>query len=297
MDRLSNAIVLCLLAGVFGPYAAVAHAQGNGYRIGINDVLVLSIYAGGEKQSEMTLTVSAKGTVNAPFVGETQAAGMTADRLAERIRKPLAEDYFVNPAVNIQIEAHRSQYYYISGAVKSPGLYYLANEASLLVLIAEAGGVLPERGNQAHIMKGAAREVAAGKKAAVPEVGEDVVKVDLYRLLEKGDLSVNPSLSPGDVVYIPLMDALDMEQSKIFVEGEVKNPGAYDYKPGLTALNACIMAGGFDTFAAPNRARIIRKSDGDVQVIKVNLKSVKKGKIPDVRLMPGDRVHVPETWL
>ena len=275
----------------------LSHAQNKGYRIGINDILAVTIYAGGEMQNEVKVTVSAKGTINAPLIGSVKAAGLTPGQLEERITNPLAEDYFVNPKVNIQIDTYRSQYYYISGAVKSPGLYYLTAEATLLVLIAEAGGVLPERGNQAHIMRGSAKEVAAGKKTAIPPSNAKALKIDLRKLLEQGDFNINPALIPGDVVYIPLKDSLDLDQSKIYVEGEVKSPGAYDFKPGMTALNACIMAGGFDTFAAPNRAQIIRKSGNEVKVIKINLKNVKAGKISDPRLKPGDRIHIPETWL
>jgi polysaccharide export outer membrane protein len=77
----------------------------------------------------------------------------------------------------------------------------------------------------------------------------------------------------------------------------VKKPGIYDYQPGLTALNACIMAGGFGKFAAPNRTKIIRNQGGKQEIIKINLNDVKKGKIPDIELKPGDRIHVPETWL
>jgi polysaccharide export outer membrane protein len=65
----------------------------------------------------------------------------------------------------------------------------------------------------------------------------------------------------------------------------------------MTAMNACIMAGGFDTFAAPNRTRIIRKKEDGVEIIKINLDDVTKGKIQDIELKPGDRIHVPETWL
>jgi polysaccharide export outer membrane protein len=81
------------------------------------------------------------------------------------------------------------------------------------------------------------------------------------------------------------------------VEGEVKNPGAFDYQQGMTAFNACVMAGGFDKFAAPNRTKIIRQRGKHVKTIKINLNRVKAGKIPDIELQPGDRVHVPETWL
>ena len=71
----------------------------------------------------------------------------------------------------------------------------------------------------------------------------------------------------------------------------------YDYQPGMTALSACIMAGGFVKFSAPNRAKIIRKKGDEVEVIKINLYKVQEGKIPDVELNPGDRVFIPESWL
>ena len=34
-----------------------------------------------------------------------------------------------------------------------------------------------------------------------------------------------------------------------------------------------------------------------LEIIKINLNHVKEGKIRDVSLKPGDRIHIPETWL
>ena len=33
------------------------------------------------------------------------------------------------------------------------------------------------------------------------------------------------------------------------------------------------------------------------EVININLDDVKEGNIPDIELLPGDRIHIPETWL
>jgi polysaccharide export outer membrane protein len=268
------------------------------YRIGPRDVLTISIYAGGEKQHESSLTVSAQGTINAPFIGSFRAEGLTPTQLEKQITAPLASDYFVDPKVNIQIAEYHSLQYYITGAVKLPGLYNMTSEATLLVLIAKAGGLLPERGNQAYILRGSADAVISGAKVQNLVSRSEPLKVDLRQLIEKGDMRVNLILQPGDVVYIPLKASLDLAESKIYLEGEVKHPGAYDFLPGMTALNACIMGGGFDTFAAPNRTKIIRSlADDQREIIKINLNQVKAGKIPDVELKPGDRIHVPETWL
>jgi polysaccharide export outer membrane protein len=275
----------------------LAGAQAKAYRIGPNDVLSISIYAGGENQQESQLTVSAQGTINAPFIGTLRAEGLTPTQLEKQIFEPLARDYFVDPKVNVRVKEFRSLHYYISGAVKSPGLHQMMTEASLLVLIAKAGGVLPERGSQAYIIRDSADAVLAGEKVESLATRTTPQKVDLDKLLDGSDMSVNPMLEPGDVVYIPLKDSLSLAESKIYLEGEVKNPGAYDFQPGITALNACTMAGGFGTFAAPNRTKIIRVKGGDTEIIKVNLNLVQEGKIPDVELKPGDRVHVPETWL
>jgi polysaccharide export outer membrane protein len=274
-------------------------AQAKAYRIGPNDVLNLIIYAGGEKQYDANLTVSSQGTINAPFIGNMKAEGLTPTELEKKITIPLAKDYFINPKVNIHITEYHSIHYYISGAVNAPGLYETQSQISLLELIAKAGGVLPERGNLAYIMRDSAFKDTGGanEEDLLSQTATEPIKVDLERLLDKGDMSANLTLKTGDVVYIPLMKSLDLGLSKIYVEGEVKKPGIYDYMPGMTAMNACILAGGFDTFAAPNRTRIIRKKGDKIEVIKINLNDVKDGDIPDLELKPGDRIHVPESWL
>jgi len=230
------------------------------YRIGPRDVMTISIYAGGEKQHESSLTASAQGTINAPFIGSIMAGGLTPTQLEKQITAPLARDYFVDPKVNIQIAQYHSLQYYITGAVKLPGLYNMTTEATLLVLIAKSGGLLPERGNQAYILRSSADAVMSGVKVENLVSRSEPVKVDLRQLIEKGDMRVNLILQPGDVVYIPLKGSLNLAESKIYLQGEVKQPGAYDFLPGITALNACIMAGGFNTFAAPNRTKIIRNT-------------------------------------
>lgn len=274
--------------------------QSKAYQIGQNDVLTLTIYAGGELQygsGASGLTVSSNGTINAPFVGIFRAQGLTTDQLQKMLTFALAKDYFVNPEVDISIKEYHSLHYYISGAVKKPGLYKTTTETTLLELIAKAEGLLPERGNLAYIMRPSTNEDTEKNETGEQSSLKDPIKIDLQKLLDEGDMTVNLVLRPGDLVYVPLKASLNLAESKIYVEGEVKRPGIYDYQPGMTAMSATIIAGGFDRFAAPNRTRIIRQKEGQIEIIKINLSRVREGKIPDVELKPGDRVYVPETWL
>ena len=274
-----------------------APAQSKVYRIGSRDVLTLTIYAGGEKQHEADLSVSSSGIIHIPFIGPVKAEGLTISQLAPLITEPLAKDYFVNPEVNILIKEYHSLQYYISGAVSSPGLYEMNSEVTLMELIARAGGALPERGSLAYILRSATDQIKAGEKIGNLLNQKKSINVDLKRLLDKGDMSQNLVLRSGDMVYIPLQKAFNLGESKVYVGGEVKAPGVYDFQDGLTALNACIMAGGFDKFAAPNRTKIIRKKGDEQEIIEIDLEDVKKGELPDIELKPGDRIHVPETWL
>ena len=285
-------IVLVLVTSL-----GLAQAQGKAYRIGPKDVISLSIYAGGKTQETASLTVSDQGMVNVPFIGPVRAGGLLIRELEALITEPLAKDYFVNPQVSIRIKEYHSIRYYLSGAVGSTGLHEMSSEASLLELIARAGGVTGDSGNVAFIIRGSLDESGEARKDGKALLHKEPIKVDLKRLFDKGDMSQNLMLKSGDVVYIPPKRELDVSESKIYLEGEVNGPGAYDYQQGITALSACIIAGGFKQFAAPNRTKIIRQKGDKIEIIKINLNDVQKGKIPDLPLEPGDRIHVPESWL
>ena len=292
-------IFVLILIWAFLPVLSRAE-RSKAYRLGPDDVLNLTIYAGGEKQFDENLTVSELGTIAAPFIGDMRVEGLTTTELEDKLKIPLERDFFVDPRVDVHIVGYHSLHYYISGAVQTPGLYEVPKQITLIELIAKAGGVLADRGNLAYIMRNSSardvKDVEAGKVKELLSKAKPI-RVDLKKLLDDGDMSANVFLKGGDMVYIPLMKSLDMGLSQIYVEGEVENPGAYEFRPGMTAMNACIMAGGFSTFAAPNRTKIIRKTAGKTEVIKIDLNDVRDGDIPDIELQPGDRIHVPETWL
>ena len=301
MNRYPKLIAIVIITLLISMWFFVGHnplqAQDTAYRIGPRDVLTLTIYAGGEKQHVSNMTVSSQGMINVPFIGPIKAEDLTISQLEDKITKPLAADYFVNPEVNIVISEYHSLHYYISGAVGIPGLYEMKSKATLLELIAKAGGVMEGHGNIVYILHPSSEQTPQNKENQTLDSDKGPLKINLNKLLDKGDLSQNVDLESGDVVYIPLQSSQNLSASKIYVEGEVKSPGVYTYQEGLTALNACIMAGGFSKFAAPNRTRIIRQNGDKLVIIKIDLNDVKNGKAKDVEIKPGDRIHIPETWL
>lgn len=261
-------------------------ASAANYTVGPGDVLTVSIFAGGEQQVTVDLAVSGQGMINAPFVGPITAEGLATSELESNLLKPLEKDFFVDPQVHIQVKEYHSLWFSISGAVKKPGKYEVQSQTTLMELIAKAEGATPERGNVAYVMREHENAENQGP-----------LKVDLSKLLDEGDMSHNIVLQTGDSVYIPLVKGMKQADAMVFVSGKVKKPGLQEFQPGLSALAVCIMAGGFEEFAAPNRTTIVRSNGEEQEVFKVNLNDVIDGDIADFPLKPGDRVHVPESWL
>jgi polysaccharide export outer membrane protein len=267
------------------------------YRLGPDDVVKISIMAGGTEQVAKEMVVGGTGHVTVPFVGKVMAQGLTLGELETAIVKPLAAEFFVDPQVHLQIVGYHSLKFFISGAVKNPGKFELDFIPTIMDLIAKAGGVLPERGNLAYILRGGEVQDMSQDQLQSEIARGEPIRVDLIRLLDQGNMEHNIQLKSGDTVYIPLGTQLDQSFTKVYVQGRVVKPGVFDFHPGMTALAACIMAGGFDKFAAPNRALIIRQGESAQEVINIDLDKVQKGKLPDAPLQPGDRIHIPESWL
>ncbi|MFK5952975.1 MAG: polysaccharide biosynthesis/export family protein [Desulfobacterium sp.] len=295
-------ILSCVVSSTFGAQTGGA----DNYRLGAQDVILITVLAGGETQVEMELVVTGSGDINVPLAGSIRAAGLTQEELERTIRIPLERDYFVNPQVQVQIKAYHSLQFFISGAVQSPGMYELNFHPTMMDLIAKAGGMAAGRGNIAYVLRGPKGVDSGNLLASTPDsealetaiIKREPIRVDLLKLLDQGDMTENIVLESGDTVYIPLNKALNQAYTKIYVEGEVKFPGVFDYQPGLTAFSACIMAGGFGQYAAPNRARVIRNTaDGEQKIFKINLEKVQRGDKPDFPLEPGDRIFIPESWL
>jgi polysaccharide export outer membrane protein len=89
-------------------------------------------------------------------------------------------------------------------------------------------------------------------------------------------------LRDGDTVFIPRTDP-----TRIFVSGQVRNPGAYSITENTTVLQAVALAGGVTEGAAMTRLRVMRIVAGKQKTFNV--------KITDV-VQPGDTLIVPERY-
>jgi polysaccharide export outer membrane protein len=227
--------------------------------------------------------VSEEGTITLPLLGQVIVGGRTREDVEREIARRLAEGYVKDPQVTVFVREFQSRKVTVSGAVNRPGSYAMLGPRTLLEMIAEAGGLTDEVGQELYVVRG---ETADAERDRIP--------IDLESLLYQGDHSLNIDLRPGDIVYAPFEEMVD-----IYVNGAVRTPGAYEFKRSerVTVLQAVTRAGGVTERASEKKLHVIRKRpDGSKVILPVNLRKVKQGKDEDIELRKDDIVVVPESF-
>jgi polysaccharide biosynthesis/export protein len=166
---------------------------------------------------------------------------------------------------------------YLLGKVVKPGVYTIKQDVPLLHALFLAGGVAD----------------GADMASAFVVRGKDRMPVNLWKLIQKGDLTQNLTITHEDTIVVPAGGEL---QNAVYVMGEVNKPGVYPNPEALSLLKVVSLAGGFTKYAAPSRATLIR-TDGDKRVlIKVDFKELMSDPKAheDTILRPGDVVIIPE---
>lgn len=87
--------------------------------------------------------------------------------------------------------------------------------------------------------------------------------------------------------------------AKVFVIGQVAQPGRYDLETPIDLLQALAVAGGPGVFAATSRVQVRRRVDGAETVLLYNYDLIEDGMVPSesILLRDGDVVVVPQRGL
>jgi len=163
-------------------------ADSDTYVIGPEDVLSINVWR--EEALTRQVPVRSDGKISLPLVDEIHAAGLTPLQLKEKLTLRLKE-FIDNPNVSVIVTQPNSQKIYVSGEVRTPGVYPLRGETTLLQIIPMAGGFT---------------EWADQKKVLIirKEGGKDKRIVVNYKKIVSGeDMSYNLKLKPGDTVIVP----------------------------------------------------------------------------------------------
>ena len=162
------------------------------YQIGVDDSLQVSVW----RNPELGITVPVRpdGMISVPLVGDVAAGGRTPDDVAKDIQTKLAA-YVRDPQVAVILTELRSHEYLsrvrVTGAVRTPVSIPYRPGMTVLDAVLAAGGVT---------------EFAAADRSNLYRKGTESTQsyqVRLDRILNRGDLSTNFTVAPGDVITVP----------------------------------------------------------------------------------------------
>ncbi|MFO0754216.1 MAG: polysaccharide biosynthesis/export family protein [Thermodesulfovibrionales bacterium] len=264
----------CSLFGALALLLAFSGAvQAENYRIGVEDVLHISVWGNPELTTQAP--VKHDGMLSIPLVGDVKALGLTPKELRAVLEEEIGK-YVKAPTVSVVVSAVNSRKVYVLGEGApqraSSGELTLRRDTTLMQLLAQLGSLKTADLRNAYVLRNGQRTSA-----------------DFYQLVVKGDITQDMPLEPNDVIFIP-----EKPDQRIRVVGAVKTPGIIPYVEGMNALDAVLSAGGFTEFASQNGVVIVRKEGSAVSTIEAKLKDVINSSDVgrNVPLKPGDLVNV-----
>lgn len=175
----------------------------------------------------------------------------------------------------------------IEGAVFRPDYYSFTDGMRISDLITRAEGL---------------KEDAYSKRARIIRLKTDltteIVNVDLGAALS-GDLNADIELKREDIVTV--YSILDFrEEYKVTIDGEVKNPGEYEYFENLTLNDLVVQVGGL-TGSASKRVEVARMIKSDaiddadpkrIELVELEITADNNEQIKNFVLKPFDVINI-----
>ena len=165
--------------------AVSAGASESDYRIGIEDVLDITVWNVAELQK--TVPVRPDGKISLPLVNDVIAAGLTPMELRDHLTEKIAA-FVQNPDVSVVVREIRSLKVSVIGQVRSPGRYDLKGPSTVLDALALAGGFT---------------DFAARRKITILRTTGERLRFDYDAAISKRGAKSNHVVKPGDVIVVP----------------------------------------------------------------------------------------------
>lgn len=255
---------------------------GKDYLIRVGDLLQIIVFK--EADLNITTEVDSDGIIQFPLIGNVKVEGLSVKTAEQLIVDLLAQDYLINPQVEISIR--QSGKISVFGLVRSPGSYQLSPGMGLTDAIGMAGG-FESRNLNFDFSDYAAYKIKLIRNLHGRDESHTIEDIGKIYNGQEPDITLLPH------------DKILVEQFGTFsVLGQVNRPGTFPLKRNLTIVQAVAMANGFTRLAAIDAASVIRTESGKRKIIRVRFSDIlKRGdKSKDIILLPGDTIVVPESF-
>lgn len=156
------------------------------------------------------LMVPPDGHIIFPFVGEIKIEGKNIREVSQIIREGLAEiivdpqvmvdivklnipGSFIDPQVSVEVVHFGGQKIFVLGEVTRPGVFLADGHMGVVEAISSAGGMTLDAEQTSVVL------IRSGNGKSKPEL----IVLDLEKALTQGDMTQDPTLQRGDIIYVP----------------------------------------------------------------------------------------------
>jgi polysaccharide export outer membrane protein len=246
--------------------------------ISFGDLIEVTVFDSPELSA--SLRVNQAGEVVLILGGAVHVKGLTAAEAGAAIAARLKQaQIMLDPHVNVMIVEYQSQGVTVTGEVRTPGVYPILTNRTVMDMIALAGGLNENAGKVASVFH-------RGDPDHVRQVALDVSVQTPQSVAETG-----LELEPGDTVSVS-------RSGVIYVVGDVGRPGGFlvEHNDRLSVLQALSLAQGANQTASLGKSELIRKADSGRMMYKLDLKKILTGSASDLLLADGDILYVPVSY-
>lgn len=266
---------IALLAGLAGLASAPAQAQQpasaeaarDDYLLGPGDAIRIQVFQNPDLTVEAR--VSEAGVISFPLLGALRIGGLSPTNVEKLIAQRLRDGkYLQNPQVTVNVTTFRSQQVSVLGNVTRPGRYPLETTGMRLSeVLSLAGGVAATGADDVVLVT-----TRNGKPLRL--------EIDLVDMFASGDLTKDPQMQAGDVVYVN-------RAPQYYIYGQVTRPGMYGVDRGLTLAQAIAKGGGLTLRGTDRGVRVHRRyGNKQIQILEPKL---------DDPIRPDDLIFVRES--
>lgn len=208
-----------------------------GYLLGPDDEVKIAVF--GQPDLSTTTRIKPDGTVLLALIGPIPANGKSTTQLAQDIAAGYASGgYLTKPSVSVEVSNYVSRFVTVLGNVPQAGNYPLDRPYTVASMLAKAGGSTKDGANAVIL---------------TPAEGGPPIRISLADM----SAGANRPLKAGDTLFVP-------QAEKIYVYGQVQQPGAFSFAPGQSFRQALALAGG-PTLAGSTKRIKVRRGGKEIQ--------------------------------
>ena len=241
------------------------------YILGTGDNIYVDIY--GESESYFNGQISPEGEVIFENIGPINLNGLDIKMAKRRLKSKFSKVYsgLANNRtfINVSIGVPRTIKVNIVGEVNLPGTYSFSALNTVYNAIYVAGGI---------------NENATLRDIKVFRKNKLINTVDIYNYLNSGDGSSNVRLENDDLILV------GPYSNRIRIEGEIKNPGRFEFTKNESLKDLLNYAGGFSEKAFKKSIKLTRVIDNQLMVMDVNEDQYKSFEPKSGDLFKVDRI-------